>query len=151
MQINIYTTKSNKRCINKVLSPIATEIVIKLKSTREPIDTPRIVLDYNASYLIANYAHIPEFNRYYYIASITVLNGGMMEFELVPDGLMSFKTDILNSPAHVVRSSASTYKYIDDNMVTTTSKVKYTYKKLGSGLAPEESTNNYILIVGGKE
>lgn len=50
-----------------------------------------------------NYAHIPEFGRYYYINNVEWLGGNVWRLFLTVDVLMSFKSEILATNAVVSR------------------------------------------------
>lgn len=50
-----------------------------------------------------NYAYIPQFNRYYYVDSITSLNTGLLQINLTVDVLQSFADDIMNNTAIIER------------------------------------------------
>mgnify|MGYP006872989473 CR=1 FL=1 len=60
----------------------------------------------HAAWANANYAYIPDFNRYYFITN-TVFNGIQVELSLSVDVLASWKTVIRNSTQYVLRSASS--------------------------------------------
>lgn len=103
MTLNLYSTSSDPRTVDKQLSLIASELNIKPLQTFN-ILTPVITLNYATSYLNANYAYIPELGRYYFINSTDLEIGKRIVFSCVVDVLMSYKTEIRNCPATVIRS-----------------------------------------------
>ena len=148
MDITFYKTKSETNKINKTLSDAIT-LTGSFKDNTN-IVLPTITVHYNADLLTLNYCYIPVFNRYYFVDSIE-LDGEFLVIALSCDVLMSFKNDILSSKVRVVRSSSSKIKYLPDSLITQTAKTNYTFKKLGTGFNVAESTNNYILVLSGKE
>lgn len=148
MNITFYKTKSETNKINKTLSDALT-ITGSIKDNTN-IVSPTIKVQYNANLLTSNYCYIPVFNRYYFVNSVEI-DGDILVIALSCDVLMSFKNDILSSKVRVIRSSSSKIKYLPDSLITQTSKTNYTFKKLGVGFNVAENTNNYVLVLSGKE
>ncbi len=148
MNITFYKTKSEINKLNKTLSD-AIPLTGSIKDNTN-IVTPTIKVQYNADLLLRNYCYIPVFNRYYFVNSVEI-DGDILIIVLSCDVLMSFKNDILSSKVRVVRSSSSKIKYLPDSLITQTSKTNYTFKKLGTGFNVTENTNNYVLVLSGKE
>ena len=148
MNITFYKTKSETNKINKTL----TNSIPLTGSIKDNINivSPTITVQYNADLVLCNYCYIPVFNRYYFVDSIE-LDGDILAISLTCDVLMSFKSDILTSKVRVVRSSSSKIKYLPDSLITQTAKTNYTFKKLGAGFNVSENTNNYVLVLSGKE
>lgn len=61
----------------------------------------------------ANYAYIPDFNRYYFINEV-VLNGQIVEIHCTVDELGSWKTVIKNSTQYVLRSGSTFNGFVKD-------------------------------------
>lgn len=148
MNITFYKTKSETNRINKTLSDALT-IAGNIKDNTN-IVSPTIKVQYNANLLTYNYCYIPVFNRYYFVTSVEI-DGDILVIALSCDVLMSFKNDILSSKVRVIRSSSSKIKYLPDSLITQTAKTNYTFKKLGTGFNVAENTNNYVLVLSGKE
>ena len=142
MNITFYKTKSETNKINKTLTD-SISLTGSIKDNTN-IVSPTITVQYNADLLTCNYCYIPVFNRYYFVNSIE-LDGDILVI------VMSFKNDILSSKVRVIRSSSSKIKYLPDSLITQTAKTNYTFKKLGTGFNVAESTNNYVLVLSGKE
>lgn len=143
MEIHFYKSLNEKNKINKNLgSP--------LNVNGELIDNcdivnPSILLNLTSNDLVNyNYCYIPAFERYYYINNIVVENK-MLHISLHCDVLMSHKNDILNSTATIVRCNKGN-RYIADNLILQTSKVKRQVKKIGTGFTVDEK---YIVQIGG--
>lgn len=65
---------------------------------KEPcvVEAPIIVINYDQDLKVANYAYIPEFNRYYFIQDRTLSPGSKIELQLKVDVLMTYWADIRN-------------------------------------------------------
>ena len=103
MELILYRTKDNDNVINKDKEEIKRyNIVLKDPSD---IVAPYIRLNEEKEDLseIANYAYLVEFNRYYFIRTLTNTSKDMWILTLECDVLESFKDDILASQAEVIR------------------------------------------------
>lgn len=105
MTLNLYSTSSDPRTVDKQLSLIASELNIKPLQTFN-IFTPVITLNYATAYLNANYAYISELGRYYFINSTDLELGKRIIFTCTVDVLMTYKDSIKNCNATIVRSEA---------------------------------------------
>ena len=93
MQLILYVTEDAKNVINKTLTnPVSMNINLKRDIN---IIMPEIVL--NGDFGGFNYAHIPDFNRFYFVDSVEQLNLKMVKLSLICDVLETYKTTILNS------------------------------------------------------
>lgn len=77
-----------------------------------------------------NYVHIPNFERYYYVTSITSLSNNLWEIELKCDVLMSFKTDILNQTCFIKRQENEYNDYLIDEFQLFESKSNISIKSV---------------------
>lgn len=112
MPITIYNNASDKKVIGKTLTSVTTLNYILLESTN--IINPEIVVSYASNILSANYAYIAEFNRYYFIDSITILDGKRMKISMSVDVLETYKTQIKGLTCIVKRNSNVYNLYLDD-------------------------------------
>lgn len=103
MQLKLYTTNDNENVINKDLE-LKYTIDIKLKSAVDMVE-PEVILndERTMKFYECNYAYIPDFNRYYFIRSIRIMNNHNWGLSLECDVLESFKDDILNSYVEINR------------------------------------------------
>lgn len=74
-----------------------------------------VILIEHAKPIEANYAYIPEFNRYYYIKDITSVRTGLWRITMHTDVLKTFSEGILNSPCIVAKSSSRFNLYLNDS------------------------------------
>lgn len=79
-------------------------------------ENPTLLLDYNASVLTANYAHIGDFNRYYYVKDVVITEGHKMRASLAVDALKSFEQTILSTKFFIRRSEAKGNWSIPDEL-----------------------------------
>lgn len=104
MELRLYRTLDNENVINKNLSLIHT-MNIKLKDTVSITNPTLILSEVNGvDYFQCNYCFLSEFNRYYFIRDIELLNNKNYRMQLEVDVLESFKDDILNSYAEISRT-----------------------------------------------
>lgn len=119
MELRLYKTMDSDNVINKTLILIHT-INIKMKENVS-ITNPIIILSKidNVNYFECNYCFLSEFNRYYFIREIEVLNNNNYRFILECDVLETFKDDILNSDVEIIRRLKNG-EYYQTNLKTET-------------------------------
>ena len=145
--IKLYKNHSNPNVVGKSL----TDMINTNFHFMEPTDTihPVIKMEKNAEILKRNYCYINTTDRYYFIDSIRLCPGGMMELNLSMDPLESFKKGIAASTGLVMRceSAAGYNKYLNDPLLPILTKRKTTVKK---SLGHFDTTlSNYIVVNGG--
>ena len=137
MEIQLYKNNSSNNTMTKSLTPVTT-ISGTLKDECSIID-PEILVAGTSQFINANYAYIPEFNRYYYINNITIVKNGLYRLSLHSDVLMSFKNSIKGMNAIVARSSDNS------NMKT----LQYNnYNVYASNKSFDSSLTPYIVVAG---
>lgn len=142
MIIKLYNTNSDNNKLNKVLT---NEIIIDIKLKNDTdIIRPTIFL-YSETLINSNYCYIPEFNRYYYVNSITTNSNKVFKLELEVDVLMSFKNDILNSYAYVIQQTNYNNYYNSSYQSEVRKEVDYYYSDVT--LSDEKSL--ILVTVGG--
>lgn len=113
MTITFYNNTSENSRIDKTTY---LEEVLSIEGTLRDscsVTTPVIQVQH-VDFLNANYAYIPEFNRYYFIIDIVSVRTYLWEIRMSVDVLMSFKDQIKNLDAYVSRWQYSQEKgYID--------------------------------------
>lgn len=143
MELILYKTNSDKNVINKELTD-PTSLDIKLKRD-ELVESPRISCNRFEGIEDYNYAYIPNFERYYFIVDVEVLNKKIVRLRLNTDVLETYKNDILNS---TVRASvAEIDSYVD---VELTHDVRVKIKKLLLENTDFKNSETYVLTtIGG--
>lgn len=114
--VTLMYNQSDNKCLNKTITNIAS-YTCKFKSDCS-IMNPELELNYHSNVFNANYCHIPEFNRYYYITDITV-SQQRIYVKCKEDVLMSFKDEIKAMKGYYKRSSnkANGNTYIPDERI----------------------------------
>lgn len=111
MTITLYTTKSDKRELEKALSN-SKEISAELLAPTDII-TPRFKLvGFDSTH---NYLYVPNFSRYYYITDISYELGGYVTIACSCDVLMSFADDIKKAVGLISRGGANANVLINDD------------------------------------
>lgn len=93
MKLEIYNNNSNSNVINKDITLI-NELDFNLKADNSILQ-PILILK---NYIGGNYCYVDEFERYYFINDVRLLNGGLYELQLNVDVLMTYKEEIINNP-----------------------------------------------------
>ena len=149
MTIKLLNTSSDENVVNKAYSTIAT-LSGSQANDEIKIDTPEIIINYDASYLACNYVKIDEFNRFYYVREKSVINGNQLRFSLESDPLMSFKSSILGSQCIAGRSTSHPNMNIVDPLVSFEPIPVRKYTKISTAFTPSASGGSYLLTIGGK-
>lgn len=113
--VDIYVNSSPTNKINKSLTQTSHNLGT-LRAGSSIID-PVIIFEVEQAgwpYTNANYMHIPEFNRYYFITNIISKNNMIWEIHGHVDVLMSFSDAILAQTAIVSRQQGQYNMYLDD-------------------------------------
>ncbi|MBO7734810.1 MAG: hypothetical protein J6S67_19780 [Methanobrevibacter sp.] len=114
------------------------------------IETPTVLIDRDDSIIGFDYAYIQEFNRYYFLTGLNIVNGNQFRLELTVDPLMSFRSQILSSQCIAKRSTSNINPEIEDNQVVFKAAPKRINRKMSIGFSPSSSGGCYILTLGGK-
>ena len=114
------------------LLPLA--LAQKIERGRVVNDNGTLVTDNDGNYVIwsylsqivtANYARIPEFDRYYYITNITVVSSRLFLIDMRSDPIMSFRQEILALSPVISRYEHSTNFYLPDPMAKLSARTSY--------------------------
>lgn len=144
LDIILYNTNSPKNKINKSLSNELT--ITGTMRNNTSILTPTILIQYNP--VNYNYAYIPQFNRYYYIADIIFMTNSMVELYLKVDVLMSHRIAILNSDVIIDKTTDNPdlNRYVYSDGFSTLCKDKTDIIQFPNGF---NDNGEYILITAG--
>lgn len=81
--------------------------------------TPSLIVQHRAKN--HTYVYIPDFNRYYFVHKVTILNARQWQYDLVVDVLASHKSQIVGSNQYVIRAASNYNLFLpDDTAVHTT-------------------------------
>lgn len=108
LSITLYTSTADPKEVDKSskLTQIGSSAITATPTESIDMLNPQVILNYNASYIGANYAYIPAFGRYYYIDGVDVQPGQIITLSMSVDPLMSFRNSIANCMACVTRSES---------------------------------------------
>lgn len=109
---------SQSKPYNAIARNMTGEITVS-GTLREPCDVfnPEIELEYNSTYLIKNYAYIPEFGRYYYYKEPPTITGNRIVLHLHGDSLYNFRNSVYASQCIAERSSSHYDLMLPDSVV----------------------------------
>lgn len=141
MKVEFYHTADNANTINKTLQPITTVNIIFRQAVNEA--TPFIIM--NRDKLNgANYVHISNFNRYYFISNVNNYTANLVRINLVTDLLMTYKDEILNTT--VLITATNTPSYFSTNLPTQTKTIKRVVK---SDITLNKESSLILTTIGG--
>ena len=92
MEVEFYKTTDNARTINKTLQLNKTLDIVFRQAVDE--QNPLIIMNKN-NLGDANYAHIPAFNRYYFISSVDNYTANLVRVKLTTDLLMTDRKSVV--------------------------------------------------------
>lgn len=109
MQITLYNVTSDKRRINKPLdNVIGVYSNVKLKENTSVANPVFLVNGLSNNQF--NYLYCPYLNRYYFKTDVIYCKGQLWEIHCHTDVLMSFKDDILEHDAYILRQEKKFFK-----------------------------------------
>lgn len=149
MIITLYKSPGERNLLNRSLTVVKTMSTIEATDELS-IETPTVLIDRDDSIIGFDYAYIQEFNRYYFLTGLNIVNGNQFRLELTVDPLMSFRSQILSSQCIAKRSTSNINPEIEDNQVVFKAAPKRINRKMSIGFSPSSSGGCYILTLGGK-
>lgn len=116
VNVQFGTTDDDERRITKAFTPNKTVSCY----CKEPVDyfNPTFVLDYTVNYNSYNYCYVPAWNKYYFINSIVLAQGGKSVIQCTEDVLKTFETELLQVKGTVERTGDLNYtdSYLADDV-----------------------------------
>lgn len=149
MNIQLYKTKDSN---NKISKSLTDELTFTGFLRQEcSILNPTIEIETDLNISDFNYVKIVDFNRYYFITDITVVNNKLWKVSLRCDVLMSYASDILDLNVNVVRNSSSFNLMIDDNQLNTYSDDRIQCYNFPQSLlsGSDNQFKYYLAVIGG--
>lgn len=138
----LYNFNGKKNELNKTLNEIEqTEIFLK-KELQNINDISIDVANINRNFNI-NYCYIQQFNRYYFVNDIVIVNNSIMRLNCHIDLLQTYKEKILECNATIIEA---TNNYNND-FATTEKSNDFKSKKIEIETDFINSDNNLILVV----
>ena len=97
--------------------------------------------------LTFNYCYITEFNRYYFIRNITIINNNLFSFECHVDVLMTYRAQLRGLTAIISRQEKLYNLYLpDDKLIVECDRDIHTY---GFPNNPPTGSRTFVLTVAG--
>ena len=144
MKVRLYKTFSKRKNSTKQpgVSDSYTEVDVKLKEFTS-VKSPAFALD--TTDFTFEYAYIPTWNRYYFVADQTSINASTTQYTLEEDVMATNKTAIGNTVARIAFSSTGYDKdIIDPRISVSTKKLNYKKETTSTGIS---DTGCYVLTV----
>lgn len=114
MTINFYNVTDDPRVIQKNVTSLVYSCNANILDNCS-IKNPTLVLSYNSSLVSANYFHIPEWNRYYFMGEPVLSPGGRCIVTGKEDVLYTNANEILNLYAYCSRCESKAQNYAVDS------------------------------------
>ena len=150
MVIKIFNNHTDIRYSQKNITLLATLSAVQVTDPVS-VEEPIFLLDYDASYINANYVYVPEFKRNYVITNKEIVNGNQWRISCHGDVRVNFRNNLLNSEIIADRSSSNSDPYVPDPMVTIRDSITtYIRKVPNTCFAGPSGSNNFVLTLGGK-
>lgn len=125
MDAIFYTVSDNNNALEKTLENALMASVLLLNPTSILNPTIRVRIGNITEFLKRNYCFIDVLQRYYFINSITIERGGIATIELEIDVLMTYKDDIKQAVAEIVKSDSGIFAQINYQEKNNATVLKY--------------------------
>lgn len=149
MNVILYNNKSDKRHLVKNITEIKT-VSATSKGDINIISPTLIIQNFSTDF---NYCYISDFNRYYFVKSITLLTGQRIQIDLTVDVLMTYKEEIKNLTVNVLRYENIAPTFLTDSRIPlfsdTIQKVIEFPENIFNLANPSENSKNFLLTVAG--
>lgn len=140
MKLKYWTGFSKRKNSTKIPSATGTEIDVYWKEDTS-IDSPSVVLSSNIFNI--DYCYINDWGKYYFVSSISTLDDGTVQYDLVEDVLATNKTAIGSTVAHIAYAATGYDAYIVDSRIA----VKPTYAYFDNQSAASGLSNQGVYIL----
>lgn len=143
MEVRLYQNYSAPNVLDKDIRLIQTMTGTIKEGTS--IKDPSILIAGSLP-ILANYAYIPEFNRYYHIIDVMAERGNLFRVTMHVDVLESFKGYIKSAEVIAERSTSDYNLMLRDMAAIQQANCSYKVQRFGS-FAFDKSAGKYILGV----
>lgn len=141
MKVELYNTTDNPNVVNKTITKVRELNITFRQAVNEK--TPVIIM-HNDNIKGCNYIHIPDFNRYYFIANVDNYNNVLSRVTLATDLLMTYQDILLNNEVKITATEKPSY--LSTNLPTST---KHTVRKSLSTVTLPAKNSIILTTVGG--
>lgn len=148
MQITLYNF--SKRANSTKVPSGGTSYNVNLKGGCSKESPSFLIADNVGNLLNFNYAH--AFGHYYFITDCIIINDSMCEIRCNEDVLATYRSEIGNATAMILRSSHSNDPYLHDSQVLANNKYKFVGEYVNSFVSQHIFSNRgfYLLRCIGK-
>jgi hypothetical protein len=153
MTITFYNQLNDNRVVSKTLpEPLHSAECTPCGECE--IQNPVITVRPFKGYGQVNYCYIDDYNRYYYITSVTVKSGGLLELRCKVDVLMSFGNAIRDCRGVCVANENVGSSYVPDknlpiDLRKKTKAYMFSDSDFNVGTATDTSNNFVLNVTGG--
>ena len=144
MTIILYNNLSETHTVNKQLTELVT-LTGTLREESSIIDPVITLVGIDAYISIANYAYIPEFNRYYFINNVESMRNGMWRLTFHVDVLYTYREQIKANSAIIARNQVEYDLKLNDGLFQTRQNPRIAQFPFPSGF----NTWNFVLAIAG--
>lgn len=145
MIITFCNNRSEKNVIRKTLdSSMSMDGTLRENTS---VINPVIIVEAPVTIISFNYCYILDFSRYYFVVDVKSMHNNLWAVTLRVDVLMSFQSDILNTPAIIDHTSEKeTTNYMESPIWGSLVKDNTNIINFSSGLS---NSGGYVLITAG--
>lgn len=115
MTIHYWTSFSKRDNSTKQPNLVSASSISVVWKEDTSIEKPSLILSGNA--INIEYVFIDDWNKYYFVDSITILTNGLTQYDLSEDCMATRKTEIGSTKAMILRSSSTYNVWIPDDKV----------------------------------
>lgn len=150
MTVKFYKMTSTSNTINKKKSQIQESDCQLYDET--DILNPSLLMKYNKNLLSSNYIYIEEFERFYFINNIEIIDGNRIVVRCHVDVLDSYWNRIKETQQHIIRNSEQFNLYMKDDVMQVTQRTLRQVKIATPAVSgfpflrtPENVGHNFVL------
>lgn len=144
MTIAFYTNESEFNKVDKSLTNLAT-LTGSLREESSIVDPVILVEGIDAYVTSINYAHIPEFGRYYFVQNIESVRTGLWRVHCHVDVLYTYRSAIRSNSAIIERNENEYDLLLNDGIFRTQQNPRIAQFPFPSGF----NTWNFVLAIAG--
>ena len=146
--LDLYKNTDDPKVVNKTPGAVQREVTCNPYGAVNLVN-PQLEIDYNATALECNYCYVGAFGRWYFINDITITPAQKMILSCSVDVLYTFKDQIPNLKACIVRSEsigAPTY-VVDDRLPINPVVKDFKTAEFSGGFTPSYNNSDKTLLI----
>lgn len=149
MTIHYWTSFSKRDNSTKQPNLVSASSVSVVWKEDTSIEKPSLILSGNS--INIDYVFIDDWNKYYFVDSVTILTNGLTQYDLSEDCMATRKTEIGNTKAMILRSSSSYNVWIPDDRVYVSTQKTIVRTAGANSVYFADSTGCYLFTVVNKK